>query len=121
MVRGPLTIMASLVVEHRLQTLRLSNRGSRGQLLCGTWDLPSPGLEPVSPALAGRFSTTVPPGKPHTVLIIVTFYYILKSGMVISLVLVFFFKIFLAIWGPLRFHMNFISAKTSVGFLTGIA
>ena len=30
------------------------------------WDPPRPGLEPVSPALAGRFSTTVPPGKPHT-------------------------------------------------------
>ena len=28
-VRGPLTIVASLVVEHRLQTRRLSN--------CGTW------------------------------------------------------------------------------------
>ena len=28
------------------------------------WDLPWWGLEPVSPALAGRFSTTVPPGKP---------------------------------------------------------
>ena len=26
-------------------------------------DLPSPGIEPVSPALAGRFFTTVPPGK----------------------------------------------------------
>ena len=28
------------------------------------WDLPRPGLEPVSPALAGRFSTIAPPGKP---------------------------------------------------------
>ena len=28
------------------------------------WDLPRPGLEPVSPALAGRFSTTAPPAKP---------------------------------------------------------
>ena len=28
------------------------------------WDLPRPGLEPVSPALAGRLSTTAPPGKP---------------------------------------------------------
>ena len=28
------------------------------------WDLPRPGLELVSPALAGRFSTTAPPGKP---------------------------------------------------------
>ena len=63
-VRGPLTITASLVAEHRLQTRRLSNRGSRAQLLRGTWDPPRPGPEPASPALAGRFSTTAPPGKP---------------------------------------------------------
>ena len=60
----PLTITASLVVEHRLQTRRLSNCGSRVQSLRGTWDPPRPGLEPMSPALAGRFSTTAPPGKP---------------------------------------------------------
>ena len=64
-VRGPHTIAASLVAEHRLQTRRLSNCGSRAQLLRGMWDLPRPGLEPVSPALARRFSTTVPPGKPY--------------------------------------------------------
>ena len=63
-VRGPLTIAASLVAEHRLQMRRLSNCGSRAQLLHGTWDLPRPGLEPVSAALAGRLSTTAPPGKP---------------------------------------------------------
>ena len=63
-VRGPLTVTASLVAEHRLQTRRLSSRGSQAQLLCGMWDPPGPELEPVSPALAGRFSTTVPPGKP---------------------------------------------------------
>ena len=63
-VRGPLTIPASLVVEHRLQTRRLSNCGSRAQPLCGMWDPPRPGPEPVSPALAGRFSTPAPPGKP---------------------------------------------------------
>ena len=63
-MRGPLTIVASLVAEHRLQMRRLSNCGSRAQLLCGMWVLPRPGLEPVSPALAGRFSTTAPPGKP---------------------------------------------------------
>ena len=63
-VRGPLTIAASLVAERGLQTRRLSNCGSRAQLLRGMWDLPRPGLEPVSPALAGRFSTTAPPGKP---------------------------------------------------------
>ena len=52
----------SVIVAHRL-----SNSGSRAQLLRGTWDLPRPGLEPVSPALAGRFSTTAPPGKPPEV------------------------------------------------------
>ena len=62
-VRGPLTVAASLVAEHRLQTRRLSSCGSRAQLLRGTWDLPRPGLEPVSPALAGRFVTTASPGK----------------------------------------------------------
>ena len=64
-VRGPLTVAASLIAGHRLQTRRLSNCGSRAQLLHGMWDLPRPGLEPVSPALAGRFSTTAPPGKPQ--------------------------------------------------------
>ena len=63
-VRGPLTTVASLVAEHRLQTHRLSNCGLRTQSLRGMWDPPRPGLEPVSPALAGRFSTTAPPGKP---------------------------------------------------------
>ena len=63
-VRGPLTVTASLVAEHRLQTRRLSSCGSRAQLLRGMWDLPRPGLEPVFPALAGGFSTTAPPGKP---------------------------------------------------------
>ena len=64
-VRGPLTITGPLVAEHRLQTRRLSSCGSRAQLLRGMWDLPRPGLEPVSPALAGRLSTTAPPGKPN--------------------------------------------------------
>ena len=65
-VRGPLTVAASLVEEHRLQTRRLSSCGARAQLLRGMWDPPRPGLEPVSPALAGRLSTTAPPGKPQT-------------------------------------------------------
>ena len=68
-VCGPLTIAASLVVEHSLQTRRLSSCGSRAQLLRGMWDPPGPGLEPVSPAMAGRLSTTAPPGKPSVVLI----------------------------------------------------
>ena len=62
---------ASVVVACRLTTSglqalerRLSRRGARAQLLCGIWDPPGPGLEPTSPALAGGFLTTAPPGKP---------------------------------------------------------
>ena len=62
---GPFTIVAPPVAGHRLQTRRLSSCGSQAQLLHGMWDLPRPGLEPLSPALAGRFSTTAPPGKPQ--------------------------------------------------------
>ena len=43
---------------------RLSSCGAWAQLLHGMWDLPRPGLEPASPALAGRPPTTAPPGKP---------------------------------------------------------
>ena len=40
-----------------------SSCDSQAQLLRGMWDLPRPGLEPMSPALAGGFLTTAPPGK----------------------------------------------------------
>ena len=63
-VRGPFIIAASPVAEHRLQMRRLSNCGSRAQLLCGMWDPPRPGLEPVSPASAGRLLTLRHQGSP---------------------------------------------------------
>ena len=43
---------------------RLNCCGAEAWLLCGLWDLFGPGIEPVSPALAGGFITTEPPGKP---------------------------------------------------------
>ena len=53
------------------------------------WDLPRPGLEPVSPALAGGFLTTVLPGKPqhnvfdlHMLCVSVLHSFILLSSMV---------------------------------------
>ena len=51
--------VASLGAEHRR-----SSWGTWAQLLCNMWDPPGPGIEPTSPALAGRFFTTEPPGKP---------------------------------------------------------
>ena len=56
---------ASVVVAHGLSSCgsqalerRLNSCGARAQLLRSMWDLPRPGLEPISPALA-----TAPPGK----------------------------------------------------------
>ena len=65
-----LGMWASVVVAHGLSSCgsqalecRLSSCGAWASLLRGMWDLPGPGLEPVSPALAGGFLTTAPPGK----------------------------------------------------------
>ena len=60
-----LTEAASLVAKHRLQGWRLSSCGAWAQLLRGTWDLPRPGMEPMSPVLVGGSFTTEPPGKPR--------------------------------------------------------
>ena len=40
----------SWAVEHGL-----SSCGAQAQLLQGIWNFPGPGIEPLSPALAGRF------------------------------------------------------------------
>ena len=54
---------------------RLSSCGARASFFCSMWDLPRPGLEPVSPALAGGFLTTEPPGKsPGTKLLKIIVY-----------------------------------------------
>ena len=77
-VRGLLVAVASLVEGPRLclgctgviacgspaLELRISSCGARAYLLHGMWDLPGSGIEPVSPALAGGFFATEPPGKP---------------------------------------------------------
>ena len=67
---------ASLAAEHRLQLCGLHRGqfpGSRAQAqelrLTGSVDprlveSSGPGIKPESPALAGGFSTTEPPGKP---------------------------------------------------------
>ena len=84
-----LSLSRPLIAEHRLQMHRLSNCGSRAQLLRGMWDPPRPGLEPVSPALAGRLSTTEPPGKPCSV----SFYFSFFISKSIDLSLLPFFSL----------------------------
>ena len=76
-VCGLLISVASLVIEHRLSDTqasvvvgpwalnhRLNSCSTWAQLLRGRWDLPRSGIELVSPALAGGFFITEPPGKP---------------------------------------------------------
>ena len=46
----------------------LSSCGARAELLRGMWDLPGPGLKPVSTALAGGLPTAAPSGKPSQIL-----------------------------------------------------
>ena len=53
-----LSSCGSRALEHRP-----SSCGAWTKLLHGMWDLPRLGLEPVSPALAGGFLTSAPPGK----------------------------------------------------------
>ena len=71
-----LIAVAPRVEEHGLQSVgfsgcgpwalghRLASCASRAYWLCSMWDLPSPGIEPVSPASAGGVFPTEPPGKP---------------------------------------------------------
>ena len=42
-----------------------SSCSERAQLLCGMWSLPGPGIEPMSPALAGGFLSTVASEKSN--------------------------------------------------------
>ena len=72
-----LTAVASLLTEHRLSGTRpsgvavhgLSSCGTWAQLLHTMWDLPCPGIEPMSLALAKGFFTPEPPGKPPNLII----------------------------------------------------
>ena len=47
------------------------------------WDLPRPGLEPVSPALAGGFLTTAPPGKSLLLTIVILYSDLLSFSLML--------------------------------------
>ena len=56
---GGFSCCRAWALEHRVNSC-----GAWALLLHSTWDLPGPGIEPVSPTLTGGFLNTVPPGKP---------------------------------------------------------
>ena len=53
--------MASLVAQHGLWDTQTSVVAYELSCPGGMWNLPRPGIEPMSYALAGRFLTTGPP------------------------------------------------------------
>ena len=61
-VPGLLTVVASLVAEHGLQSAG-SVAVAHGLFLHGMRDLPWLGIKPMSPVLQSRSLTTGPPGK----------------------------------------------------------
>ena len=83
---GLLVVAASLVVGHRLWSLpasvvavcglsscasralehRINSCGTQASLLQGMWNLPRPGIKPMSPTVAGEFLTTKQQGSPGT-------------------------------------------------------
>ena len=62
---------ALALAAHRLRSCSSRDLGCAGfsscgtwaYMLCSVWNLPRPGIEPMCPALAGRFLSTVPSGK----------------------------------------------------------
>ena len=52
-----------LLLRSTSSRAQFSSCGTQAWLLHSMWNLPRPGTEPMSPAKAGRFLTTGPPGK----------------------------------------------------------
>ena len=127
-----LTVVASLVVEHGLQCLG-SVAMVHGPSCHSMWNLAGPRMEPVSPALAGRFLTTGTPGKSyytflvweyHEVLIYQSMYVqdcfkfadllilsVFSISCVCTLIFYFWFKYHICVW--ILFYPKYVFAFTS--------
>ena len=72
MEQGLLFGVASLLRNTGPRASRLCRCGLQAELLYQAWDLPQPGIEPVSPALTSRFLTTRPQGSPLSLVLCVS-------------------------------------------------
>ena len=68
--QGLLSSCSTQAYHHSVSSCRaqalehgLRNCGAGAQLPGGMWTLPSPGIEPMSPTLAGGLLSAAPPGK----------------------------------------------------------
>ena len=62
---------------------RLISGGAWAELPHGMWNLLRPGIEPMSPAVAGRFLTSGPAGKSNLLLIIIYFFFLFTFTLLI--------------------------------------
>ena len=60
---------------------RLSSCGAWAYLLCGMWHLPWPRYEPMTPASAGRLSTTGPQGKSRKSRFLIAYFFVFSFFM----------------------------------------
>ena len=88
-VLGPCCCAGFSVVAASRATVLLQSTGStacRLQLLHSMWDLSGPGIELVSPALAGRFFTNESPGKPLHLFVYFWLHWVFAAAQRLSLV-----------------------------------
>ena len=62
--------MSSAVAARGLWYTGLAVVMHRPKLPCGMWNLPRPGIKPMSPLLEGEFLTSGPPGKSLHVIMV---------------------------------------------------
>ena len=60
--------VASLLQSRGSRRVSFSSCGTQALVPCGMWDLPRARIKPTPPVFTGRFSTTGPPGKSHSLL-----------------------------------------------------
>ena len=65
-VHGRLVVVIASCGTRAIERTSFSSCGAWASLFPGVRDLPRPGTEPMSPALADEFLTTRPPGKSQT-------------------------------------------------------
>ena len=68
-VQELLIVVASLIVERTLQSTNSAVVVHGLSCYVASWNLPGLGIEPMFPALAGRFLSTVPPGNSIMVMV----------------------------------------------------
>ena len=79
-LHGFLSVVASFGAEHRLWGPWASAVAVHRLSCPSAWSLPVPGIESISPALAGSFLTTEPLGKSRAILILNSFFLALLSA-----------------------------------------